>query len=270
MSKNTISRKFGWVRDRKDERDLKFVPRLTKGEIKPYVDLRNICPIVVDQGSASSCVGNAVAAILHIEQLQQGKVYYTPPRNKPYHDYTFAPSRLFIYYGARVLEGNQQQDDGCEIRDAIKWVAQNGVCTSSTWPYHIYSVNAEPPDKAYSEARVRGAVISYHRINNYCLNDMLICLSQDEPFVIGITVYDSFQSNKVAVTGKVPMPKKNKEGVIGGHAIAVVGYDLKRSFFLCRNSWGPDWGEGGYFWLPFAYLTHPDLAADAWVVTEVE
>src|SRR5207248_2205679 len=60
------------------------------------------------------------------------------------------------------------------------------------------------------------------------------------------------------------------EHVLGGHAVCAVGYDIKRRWFICRNSWGTTWGMRGYFSIPFAYLTDADLSADFWTIRVVE
>lgn len=77
------------------------------------------------------------------------------------------------------------------------------------------------------------------------------------------------------------MPGK-KEQVVGGHAIAVIGYDfdfynnpvfkksglsraqVSNEMFEIRNSWGAAWGDKGNFWMPVAYLCNKNLADDAW------
>jgi C1A family cysteine protease len=60
----------------------------------------------------------------------------------------------------------------------------------------------------------------------------------------------------------------------GGHAILIVGWDDAERCWICKNSWGPNWGENGYFrirwsncemgtYIPFIYdemLNVPSLA----------
>ena len=70
-------------------------------------------------------------------------------------------------------------------------------------------------------------------------------------------------------TGHAPMPDLG-EHVLGGHAVCAVGYDITRRWFICRNSWGTDWGMRGYFTIPFAYLTDTDLCADFWTIRVVQ
>src|SRR5437016_8031177 len=88
-------------------------------------------------------------------------------------------------------------------------------------------------------------------------------------FRLWLHCYESFETNTVARTGHVPMPASG-EHVLGGHAVCAVGYDIKRRWFICRNSWGTSWGIRGYFTIPFAYLTDTDLSADFWTIRVVE
>ena len=95
-------------------------------------------------------------------------------------------------------------------------------------------------------------------------------LAQGSPVIIGFTVYESFEGNAIAKNGIMPMPKTS-EKVLGGHAVLVVGYKLinGQPYWIVRNSWGTGWGDGGYFYMPEAYLTTKGLASDYWTITLV-
>jgi C1A family cysteine protease len=217
--------------------------------LPPAVDLRSGCPPVEDQGNLGSCTANAIVGALEFLELKDGL---------PLVDL----SRLFVYYNERVMEHTVQSDSGAQIRDGIKSVAKQGVCTEAKWPYLISKFKLKPTPTCYKEA-LKHKIIEYQSIGS--LADMRACLAEGYPFVFGFIVYESFESDKVAKTGSVPMPKKS-ERMLGGHAVLAVGYNDKQKRFIVRNSWGPGWGLKGYFTMPYAYLTNPQLASDFWVV----
>ena len=179
----------------------------------------------------------------------------------------FTPSRLFIYYNERAIEGTLNEDSGAMIRDGIKSVVKQGVCKETDWPYVIARFTKKPAKTCYTEA-MNHQVVSYQRVTQ-TLNQMKGCLASGYPFVFGFSVYESFETSTVAKTGKVPMPRSG-ETMLGGHAVAAVGYNDADQRFIVRNSWGGDWGKKGYCFMPYAYLTDPDLAADFWTIRMVE
>ena len=88
------------------------------------------------------------------------------------------------------------------------------------------------------------------------------------PFVVSILVYSSFETTQVAINGYVPMPQPN-ETLLGGNAILCVGYNEIKKVWIMRNSWGNQWGDKGYFYLPYQYLINPNLASDLWVLQNI-
>ncbi len=97
------------------------------------------------------------------------------------------------------------------------------------------------------------------------LNELKGCLADGYPFVFGISVYDSFESDEVAKTGIVPIPSPTEQ-MLGGHCIVAVGYDDATQRFTIRNSWGTEWGDYGHCYLPYEYLTNGNLASDFWTL----
>ena len=246
---------YGWVRDLPDARDHLYAAPLMslKRGLPPSVDLRPKCPPVYDQGQLGSCTANGIGAAIEFDQRKQ--------RVKE-----FTPSRLFIYYNERVIEGSVSQDSGAQIRDGVKSVAKLGAPPETDWPYDISKFTDKPPAKAYRDA-LKDVVTSYSRVTHN-LTNMQGCLADGYPFVFGFTVYQSFESAKVAKTGIVPMPAPGEQ-VLGGHCVMAVGYDDKQRRFIVRNSWGPKWGIAGYFLMPYEYLINPDLATDFWTLRSV-
>jgi C1A family cysteine protease len=222
----------------------------------PSVDLRasGFLPDVWDQGQLGSCVAHGVGAAYAFDLAKQGG-----QRN-------YDPSRLYIYYNGRVSEGTVGEDSGLTITDGAKALAAFGAPPSSDWAYDVAKFTQKPPAKAYTDGADTQAV-KYARVNQ-AVGDMQACLTAGYPIVIGFTVYSSFESDQVAETGVVPMPGPS-EAVLGGHCVLVVGYGADGRW-LARNSWGVNWGQAGYFTFPQPYLTNSQLAADFWVVTQVE
>jgi C1A family cysteine protease len=200
--------RYGWIPDLPDDRDYRYTaPRL---KLPQKVDLRKQCPAVYDQGDLGSCTANAIGAAHQFGQIKQ----------KVKRD--FVPSRLFIYYNERVILGTVNEDSGAMIRDGIKSVVKQGVCPERDWPYVIKKFTKKPPPSCYNKALLH-QVVSYQRIS-HSLKQMQGCLASGYPFVFGFSVYESFETDEVAHTGLVPMPKK-EESMIGGHAVLAVGYD---------------------------------------------
>ncbi|MDE1920892.1 MAG: C1 family peptidase [Candidatus Omnitrophica bacterium] len=240
---------YGWVPDRPDHRDYLYSAIAPKIKLPSRVDLRSEDSPIENQGRLGSCTANALAGNLQFLEEINGKSYKDL-------------SRLFIYYNERSIEGTVGYDSGAMIRDGIKSLAKYGVCPESAWPYDISQFTRKPATACYKEALKR-RIVSYHRLAT--LSEMLNCLADGFPFVFGFSVYESFESPKVAQTGIVPMPKRS-EKVLGGHAVMAAGYDQKQKRFIVRNSWGTQWGQAGYFTMPYAYLE--TLADDFWTIRQ--
>lgn len=249
-----MNRRYGWKPQLPDARDrkLRLAPHVTP--LPSLIDLRPQCPPVWDQGQLGSCTAHAIAAAYAFEHVKQGLP-------------AIDPSRLFIYYNERVMEDTVQQDAGAMIRDGIKSLSVQGVCSETLWPYDEARFADEPPTVAFSAA-VNDLAIQYQSPNQDA-HSLKAALAGGTPIVVGISVYDSFESDAVAETGIVPVPDLVNESMLGGHAVAIVGYDDLFGVFTVRNSWGASWGQAGYFTMPYGYILNPDLASDFWCINKV-
>lgn len=251
-----VTRKYGygWVPDLPDQRDILYrAVRKVPAVLPHFVDLRYMCSKVEDQGNLGSCTGNALVGGLEFLE-QKDKVPYAEL------------SRLFVYYNERVIEHTTKVDAGAMIRDGIKTLVKQGVCSEKKWPYVVSKFSVKPSPVCYKEA-LNHQITSYQRI--LTLNEMRTCLTDGFPFVFGFTVYESFESQQVARTGIVKMPK-HSERVVGGHAVLAVGYDDSAKRFIVRNSWGTGWGMKGYFTMPYDYVADRNLSDDFWTIRRGE
>lgn len=268
---------YGWRPDLPDHRD-KVMPTLsgTKRLASPLpsrVDMREHPAMsfeLYDQGPLGSCTANAIGACFEFAQRAAAIALATPiPADtvSSLRKYDFRPSRLFVYYEERKMIGTVSEDSGAYIRDGFKVINNLGVCPESTWKYSVTKFKSKPPRTAYTRALDHQA-IEYQRVPQDELT-LKTTIAAKLPVVFGFSVYESFESDDVARTGDVSMPLPS-EAMLGGHAVLCVGYDDERRRFICRNSWGSAWGDGGYFTMPYDYVLDPQLSDDLWAITRIE
>ena len=249
-----MRRVYGHIKDKVDARDLIYRVEQSPSTLPTAIDLRPHCPPAYDQGDLGSCTANSLAGAIEYDQIKQGLP-------------AFIPSRLFIYYCERALEGTINQDAGAMIRDGIKVVVTNGAPPEAEWPYDISKFTQKPPQQAYNDAK-KNLVTKYMSLSQ-SLNILKSCLAEGYPFTLGIQIYSKFESPAVAKTGMVSLPAP-QERYLGGHAVLCVGYDDSKQVFIVRNSWGTNWGVDGYFYLPYKYVLDPNLADSFWTLRSVQ
>jgi C1A family cysteine protease len=232
--------------DRIHHTELQFMelPKLT--QLPQMVDLRPRMPPIYDQGQLGSCTANALCGVMQYADQIPG-------------------SRLFLYYNERKLENDIPDDAGANLSDGIKCLQKYGICPDTEWPYEIYKFTKSPPKQCYDDASKHKAITVQNIQQDITL--MKTSLARGNPFVVGINVYESFESNEVSKSGIVPIPQHN-EHCLGGHAVVCVGYDDHKQCWIMRNSWGNTWGMSGYFTLPYLYLLDSSLSSDLWNISK--
>ena len=260
MAKYPPLMRYNWKPDLPDFRDhmYSFIP--TAATVLPkVVDLRPHCSAIENQGNLGSCTGNAIVGALEfLENKENSEAVAAGGTAKPFVNL----SRLFLYYQERVIENTVNQDSGAQIRDGVKACNTIGVCAESLYPYVVSKFKAKPTAKATADAANR-KISEYLRITD--LTSLRSSIAAGFPVVFGFTVYESFESDAVAKTGLVPMPQPSEQ-VLGGHAVMAMGYDDNKQLLKVRNSWGAAWGDQGYFYMPYAYITTTSLSDDFWTI----
>jgi C1A family cysteine protease len=249
-----MKKNYGWKRDLPDKRDLVYGAQATT--LPETVDLSKGMAAVYNQGNLGSCTAQGLAAIYQFT--------FRENKNK-----NFMPSRLKVYYDERVLEGTVKYDSGAMLRTGMKVLVKNGVCAEALWGYSddAKTFKKKPPVKCY-KAAVQHKALKYYKVTQ-TIQNICLALASEDPVVFGFALYESFESASVAKTGIVPMPNFYMESCLGGHAVVLVGYDKSKKIFKVRNSWG-DWGDKGYFYMPFDYVADYSLAADFWALKVVK
>ncbi|WP_311775422.1 C1 family peptidase, partial [Nostoc sp. UCD120] len=228
-----------------------------------FVDLTFWCSPIEDQGSLDSCTAHAGVALMEYFEKRSFDRYVDA-------------SRLFLYKATRNLM-HRQGDAGASLRETIKAMALFGVPPEEYWPYIEDKFDEEPTPFCYSFGQSYQA-LKYFRLNPLgTTEDILLfrikaALAAGFPCAFGFTMYYSIED--LNPSGYIPYPVKNDK-VKGGHAVVAVGYNdhkvienadgsrRSQGALLIRNSWGSDWGEGGYGWLPYDYVLE-GLTNDWW------
>ncbi|MEA1928051.1 MAG: C1 family peptidase, partial [Candidatus Auribacterota bacterium] len=210
------------------------------------VDYTNLMSPVRNQGEEGTCV--AFASVVGIKEFQE----------KEEHRRLIELSPRYIYHLCKEVDGIPDQE-GTYTRIAMKALAEQGVCTEGCWPYQPYQ-----SDKACPEADEQARpfrIKTYARLTE--IDEMERSLSINGPFMAGIEVFSAWFEDQ---QGKIPLPSPG-ESSLGGHAVCVVGYSREGSYFKFKNSWGVDWGDRGYGYLPYEYMIRHSL--DAWSATDL-
>ncbi len=272
---SAIGHGLGFRRDCPDFRDLSFEDHEIQGIFRistPYkaatspgavlpasIDLRKWCTRVRHQGALHASTAFAVTGLIE---------YFDRRAFAKHSDY----SALFLYRATRDLLGISG-DDGAELRSTLKALQTFGVPSSQLYPYLPEKQADAPPAHCYSfDEQFR--TMRYFRLDasladpKATLLNLRRCLAARMPAVFGLSIYSSFP---LAGEGhEITMPEPG-ERMLGGQALMAVGYDDERMIgpdqgaLLVRNSWGPDWGDKGYAWLPYRYVEE-GLAVDWWTL----
>lgn len=243
-------RKYGWRKDRLDSRDYKYLKLTPFAELPSKVDLSPQCGPVVQQNEIGSCTACSLASDYQFNLIKDNLKL-------------FMPSRLFIYFWERFLEGTIKSDAGAELRSGIKALVKWGVCDEKIWNYSKANLFRRPSPVACKQA-TKNRITEYQRIPQD-LQSLKTCLASGYPFVFGFSVYESFESDEVEKTGIMSMPKSNEQ-LEGGHAVLAIGFDDTTQTILVRNSWSDSWGLKGNFLMSYAFISDPELAADFWTI----
>ena len=218
------------------------------------VDLSANFPVPGDQGPNGSCVGWATA---YAAKSYQERVEMQWDLSRA--DHLFSPA--YIYNQIKVADC----PGGSLISDALNLMVNQGVATLDLMPYNPNDCNTQPSE----EARQLAANFKAHEWRRLSsLQDIKAALANRQPVVAGIHVYPQMQT----LRGPDSIYNSAAGQRLGGHAVAIVGYDDDKAggAFRIINSWSPNWGDNGYFWMPYDFALGQGIMGEAYVVYDAD
>ncbi len=239
--------KLGCIKDKKDNRDYLMRAYLPLVKFPAKIDYAQKMSPIRDQGDEGTCVGFATVVGMkeYQEKIDYGKLVELSPR--------------FLYNECKKIDG-MAGVEGTSIRVAVKVLKKTGVCRENFWPYKPHQ--KDKSKKGAGNDAKKFKIKTYARIID--LQELKMTLATKGPCVIGVYVFRDMMETK---DGKIKMPKKS-ERTLGGHAICPVGYDDKKGLIKFKNSWGLNWGDNGYGYLPYEYINK--YMMDAWSSVDIE
>lgn len=229
-----IARKYGHIRDDNRRRSPSLMKLVKATTLPTTVDLSKYVEAIHDQGQVSCCVGMATARAIDMRAKIVGI------SNEPY------PSELGIYAIARIVaRRNAKQalvDEGCMPADAAQGIALWGIEPEGAWPFDEAAVNLVPPLDVFIKSaayHVQGFYAIESTGDQLCA-DIRQALAAGYPISFGQQVDQKFEDYVSGVMGPNTGPS------LGGHMTNIVGYE-PGNVFICLNSWGPAWGDVGFY-----------------------
>lgn len=168
-------------------------------------------------------------------------------------------SPMDLYYHVQKYAGTLGTADGGRPDQLGEIVKNHGVCLEQTWPYQEYLLGIQPSLAARQEAKALfpDGTVEYQQLNG--LRGIKQALNKGQPVYLGMAIQDSFHrlqgKNWRLHEWDVTQP------TTALHLVCAIGYDENYGRILTENSWGPSWGDGGYFGIPYDYVGKSVISA---------
>lgn len=261
-----VARPGGKTRkDAADLRDRLFMPPPLslpetfppESEMKDFLPRYTRAGLILDQGREGACTGFGLACVVnYLRWLKAG----VPARFE-------SVSPRMLYTLARRHDEYEGEDyDGSTCRGALKGWFHHGVCLESDWPYAPDT--SHPARYGFADRATQHTLGVYYRVDTRSITDLQAALAQHRAVFVSAYTHggwDDVPAARRTAKRQADLPVIRFDGRPSrsdGHAFALVGYNAQG--FIVQNSWGRDWGAGGF--AVISYLDWLAHAMDAWVV----
>ena len=258
-----------------DDKKFRLLPNIDEEPLKDNyeahevkmesVDLRSNFSSIKNQGQQGSCLSFTLTSIfeymMKVSQQEDCDL-----------------SEAFLYYNARNIDENEStnNDNGSRFHPSIESLSKFGIALEKYWPYDDSVYDRRPSDEAYKDAETRKLIKALNVERS--VNAVKSALADGYPVAGSFTLYPSFNQNGayIQMPTQEEMSGENDDNEKdeqmerhARHAMTIVGFSDELQMFLVRNSWGSDWGDRGYCYMPYAYIENNELFNFACIITEV-
>lgn len=216
-----------------------------------YDKNKEFFPEIVDQGNIESCVPTCISTIYYYLTMKQSN------------HINFRISRLYLYYQVRKLY-DIGTDDGSTIKDCINILHKDGIVPEFLYPYITSKVFNNPSEFLDRYSRFCKC-LGFKNISRKVIKQKLL---QDHPVLCGIKLFDSVYSDEVKNTGIIKFSDEYDK-ILGGHCIILIGFDDDKKHYKFINSWGTNWGDKGFGYLPYEYIKNDKLSNEFYIIKKI-
>ena len=222
-----------------------------QNQIAENVDLRPFFTPVKHQGDIGACTVYSLVSIYEYI-LKKSKSQSTDL------------SERFVFHNICATH-EQMEDSGSTMSEALTTLQRDGVCAERLCP-DIKHFADSPSLEAFQDAQTH-KVHTAKRVETK-REAFQSALTEGYPVAITLKIFDSFAPTQ---GGYIPYPSDEEisSGDFGWHAMVITGYIAKHELYIVRNSWGTEFGENGYCYIPYKYLESPDLNRNCCIITQI-
>lgn len=217
-------------------------------------DLRSSFTSIKSQGQVGACASFAFTSVFEYILNKNGKLTESDL------------SERFLYYNTRKRMGAIDKDSGSNMYDAGKALEEEGLCAEELCKYvNDFEAHQEVPSaQAYADGLTRR--VAETKNVNINEQDIKSAIVEGYPVIVSLHLHESF--NNIGSDGFVKRPD-DSDPVVGWHAMVIVGFSDKDKVFIVRNSWGTDFGDKGYCYIPYSYVLDTSLNSMCCIITKI-